>query len=77
MAPEYKTPRRYGKKCSRDVDAIRNVVKTRMLNFAREWAERGGGTAHEWWAYLREKLGAEIKALPVKCVRRGAVAPTD
>ena len=58
---------KYGKYCRRDVKEIRKILKTKMKDFSREWAERGGGSASEWWDFLREKLEAEIRALPIVC----------
>jgi len=57
----------YGKVCSRDPKAIRDIIRKKMVDFAREWAERGGGSAQEWWDFLSEKLKAEIQSLPVTC----------
>jgi len=58
---------RYGKVCRRDVSAIRNIVKTKMRSYAKEWAEAGGGSASAWWTFLSGKLKADVHALPVTC----------
>ena len=59
--------RPYGKVCRRDVKEIRRIIKTKMREYAREWAEKGGGSASEWWSFLSEKLKSEIKSLPITC----------
>ena len=59
--------RPYGKVCRRPVEKIKKVIKEKMRDFAKEWAEKGGGSASEWWAFLSEKLKADIRSLPITC----------
>lgn len=60
--------RPYGKVCRRDVTAIRRILKTRMRDFAKEWAElHPGEGAASWWSFLSEKLKSEVKSIPVTC----------
>ena len=64
-------PTKYGKVCRRDVTKIRDVVRKQMRGFAKEWAESGlggRGKGHSGWeAFLREKLSAAVKTVPVTC----------
>jgi len=62
----------YGKVCRRDVRAIRNVLRTKMKEWAREWAEKSidykkGSKFPAWRAFLAAKLRAEIRGIGITC----------
>lgn len=64
-------PTKYGKVCRRDVTKIRDTLRKNMRTWAKEWAESGlagRGKGHSGYeAFLKEKLTAAIKSIPVTC----------
>ncbi len=53
--------------CRRDPNKVREALTNAVREAAREWAEKGRGTHQQWRQFLKQKITAAVRSIPVEC----------